>query len=89
NDDHETTTVLEIQAQDRIGLLYDLFTLLGNLDAEVLNARISTQAGAAIDRFYLVDSQTETKITGKDRLAEIEAKVSECLHLTRAELSGV
>ncbi len=53
--------MLEIQAQDRIGLLYDLFTLLGNLDAEVLNARISTQAGAAIDRFYLVDSKTEKR----------------------------
>lgn len=89
NDDHESSTVLEIQAQDRIGLLYDLFTLLGNLDAEVLNARISTQAGAAIDRFYLVDSSTEKKITDKDRLARIETAIAECLHLTRPELSGV
>lgn len=89
NEDEEHSTVLEIQAQDRIGLLYDLFTILGNLDAEILNARISTQAGAAIDRFYLVDSKTETKITGKGRLAEIEAKVGECLRLPRPELSGV
>jgi [protein-PII] uridylyltransferase len=88
NDDHESSTVLEIQVQDRIGLLYDLFTILGNLDAEVLNARISTQAGAAIDRFYLVDSKTEEKITDKERLAKIEAAISECLHLTRPELSG-
>ncbi len=80
NDDHESSTVLEIQAQDRIGLLYDIFTVLGNLDAEVLNARISTQAGAAIDRFYLVDSSTEKKITDKERLANIESKLLECLH---------
>lgn len=80
NEEEEQCTILEIQAQDRIGLLYDLFTLLGNLDAEVLNARISTQAGAAIDRFYLVDSQSEKKITEKDRLAKIEEKVGECLH---------
>ena len=79
NEDHETTTVLEIQAQDRIGLLYDIFSVLGNLDAEVLNARISTQAGAAIDRFYLVDSNTETKITGKKRLANIERELMQCL----------
>lgn len=81
NHDDEASTILEIQAQDRIGLLYDLFTLLGNLDAEVLNARISTQAGAAIDRFYLVDSNTEKKILDKDRLARIEAEVAACLHV--------
>ena len=80
--------MLEIQVQDRIGLLYDLFTILGNLDAEVLNARISTQAGAAIDRFYLVDSNTEQKITDKERLAKIEAAIGECLNLKRPELSG-
>lgn len=80
NDDEEASTVLEIQAQDRIGLLYDLFTLLGNLEAEVLNARISTQAGAAIDRFYLIDSRTEKKILDKDRLARIEREVGECLN---------
>ena len=80
-------TIVDIETPDRLGLLYDLFTILGNLDAEVLNARISTQAGAAIDRFYLVDSKTEEKITDKERLAKIEAAISECLHLTRPELS--
>lgn len=79
NDDHETTTVLEIQAQDRIGLLYDIFTILGNLDAEVLNARISTQAGAAIDRFYLIDSNTEKKILDRGRLRQIEEELMGCL----------
>jgi len=84
NEDHETSTVLEIQAQDRIGLLYDIFTILGNHDAEVLNARISTQAGAAIDRFYLVDSKTEKKIVDKERLALIESDLGSCLHTQTA-----
>jgi [protein-PII] uridylyltransferase len=69
-------TVLELQAQDRIGLLYDIFTALGNLDAEVVHARISTQAGAAIDRFHLVDSNSEKKITDKGRLREIESAIA-------------
>ncbi|HRQ88315.1 MAG TPA: [protein-PII] uridylyltransferase, partial [Bacteroidia bacterium] len=86
NDDHETFTMLEIQAQDRIGLLYDLFTILGNLDAEVINARISTQAGAAIDRFYLADSRTERKITDPARLAELHEQVSSCLHQPRPDI---
>ncbi|MCB1207231.1 MAG: hypothetical protein KDN18_23465, partial [Verrucomicrobiae bacterium] len=89
NDDHESATVLEIQAQDRIGLLYDVFTILGKLDAEVLNARISTQAGAAIDRFYLVDSATEQKIFDRDRLSGIEHAIGACLKLSKTELSQV
>ncbi|HQW28201.1 MAG TPA: [protein-PII] uridylyltransferase [Verrucomicrobiales bacterium] len=85
NEDNDSSTVLEIQAQDRIGLLYDIFTILGNLDAEVLNARISTQAGAAIDRFYLIDSHTERKITDKGRLAAMQETLSKCLFAPRVE----
>lgn len=88
NDDDEASTILEIQAQDRIGLLYDIFTILGNLDAEVLNARISTQAGAAIDRFYLVDSHTERKIVDRDRLARIEQEIGACLHVGPGGAAG-
>jgi len=79
NLDDEAATVMEIQAQDRIGLLYSVFTTLGNLDAEVLNARISTQAGAAIDRFHLVDSHNGKKIIDKARLKRIEEGVTACL----------
>jgi [protein-PII] uridylyltransferase len=79
NHDEETATILEIQAQDRIGLLYDIFTVLGNLEAEVLNARVSTQAGAAIDRFYLLDTRSETKITDPERLQRIEEEISKCI----------
>ncbi|MEM1444318.1 MAG: hypothetical protein AAGF67_18365, partial [Verrucomicrobiota bacterium] len=79
NEPEERFTVLEIQAQDRIGLLYDIFTILGKLGAQVLNARISTQAGAAIDRFALVDSSSEQSITEPERLELIRSKISECL----------
>lgn len=89
NEDNDSSTVLEIQAQDRIGLLYDIFTVLGHLDAEVLNARISTQAGAAIDRFYLVDSHTERKITDKRRLGRIHDELMKCLYSTRIETDMV
>ena len=79
NEDNENYTIMEIQAQDRIGLLYDIFTILGDLDAEVFNARISTQAGAAIDRFHLLDSNTEKKITGRERLQKLEEAVGAIL----------
>ncbi len=74
-------TVLELQAKDRIGLLYDVFTLLGNHEAEILNARISTQAGVAIDRISLVDTLTEQKIEDPERLEGIQRAVEECVGL--------
>jgi [protein-PII] uridylyltransferase len=64
-------TVLELQAQDRLGLLYDVFTVIGDHGMEVVHARISTQAGAAIDRFYLVDSLTGGKILEEKRLRSL------------------
>lgn len=79
NEDHETTTVMEVQAEDRIGLLYGIFSAVGKLDVSVQNARISTQAGAAIDRFFLVDVVTEEKITEPERLEKIQEHVAAIL----------
>ncbi|MAS96404.1 MAG: [protein-PII] uridylyltransferase [Verrucomicrobiales bacterium] len=87
NEDNDVATVMEIQAQDRIGLLYDIFTVLGDFDAEVLNARISTQAGAAIDRFYLVDSSVESKILDPGRLSQIEEAIANCLAKASGEVA--
>ncbi len=79
NDQSEIATVLEVQAADRIGLLYDIFKALNHLNTNVLSARISTQAGAAIDRFYLVDTVTEMKITDPKKLEAIEYQIWLCM----------
>ncbi len=89
NDQSDQTTVLEIQAADRIGLLYDVFSVLSSLSADVLNARISTQAGAAIDRFHLVDSDTGAKITDETKLATIQDQVWECLAIAEQQVQKV
>ena len=73
-------TILEIQAQDRIGLLYDIFTVLGNSGADVIHARISTQSGAAIDRLHLADSATGVKFE-KEKLPALEKAVADALKI--------
>ena len=85
NEQSETATVLEIQAADRIGLLFDIFNALSRLDTEVLSARISTQAGAAIDRFYLVDTITMEKIVDQKKLDAIEREVWKKVDLAEEE----
>ena len=82
NQEEEVATVLEIQAQDRIGLLYDIFTALGKLNVQVLHARISTQAGAAIDRFHIVDASNEQKLPEGEIMETLREEIISCLDLT-------
>jgi [protein-PII] uridylyltransferase len=49
-------TVLELQALDRIGLLYDVFMAIGQHGLSVTHARINTEKGVAVDAIYLQDN---------------------------------
>ncbi len=57
NDLNSRYSVLEVQTLDRLGLLYDLFRVLGSRSIEVSVARVLTEKGAAIDTFYLTDRE--------------------------------
>jgi [protein-PII] uridylyltransferase len=81
NKTHPVYTLIEIQAPDRLGLLYDI---LGCLDREgvlIALSRINTQAGAALDTFYVMDRATHAKISDMHRIAAIQQ------HLQAAILS--
>lgn len=53
-------TIIEIQASDYIGLLYQLTKAIYNHGFDISFARVSTERGAAIDTFYV------EKIEGQD-----------------------
>jgi [protein-PII] uridylyltransferase len=65
NDASETRTLLEVETEDRIGLLYTIARTLAELDVDISTARICTEKGAAIDSFYIQELGG-----GKIRLAE-------------------
>ena len=48
-------TVVELQAIDRIGLLYDVFMIIGEQGYSVTHARIGTEKGVAVDAIYIQD----------------------------------
>jgi [protein-PII] uridylyltransferase len=67
HDDAATgAVVLELRADDGIGLLYRVASALAGTGAWVRAARVATLAGAAVDAFYLVgdwsDTETRTKV---------------------------
>jgi len=72
NKAHSTYTLIQIEAADRLGLLYDILSCLDREGVSIALSRISTQAGAAIDTFYVVDHVTHSKITDSHRIDSLQ-----------------
>src|SRR6516164_120323 len=68
NKTHPSYTLIEIQAPDRLGLLYDVLSCLDRENILIPLSRINTQAGAAIDTLYVVDGSAHGKITDSHRI---------------------
>ena len=55
----ERCTIIDIEAEDRPGLLYAIAAALNEMNLYISVARISTERGAAIDTFYVMDPDGE------------------------------
>ncbi|HSH38447.1 MAG TPA: [protein-PII] uridylyltransferase [Chthoniobacterales bacterium] len=72
NKAHPAYTLIQIETPDRLGLLFDLLSVFGRHGISISLSRISTEKGAAIDTFYVVDSGTRGKITDAGRIAALQ-----------------
>lgn len=72
NETHPSSTLIQVETPDRLGLLYDLVAGLGRQNIYITLARISTELGAAIDTFYVVDATTRGKITEAKRISALQ-----------------
>ena len=79
NKTHPTYTLIEIQATDRLGLLYDILSCLDRENVLITLSRINTQDGAAIDTFYVMDRSTYAKITDPRRITAIQQHLKEAI----------
>ena len=70
NDASDDRTLIEIETEDRLGLLYIISQTLAELRLDISAARISTERGAAIDSFYVSDADG-VKIVGLERREHI------------------
>jgi len=68
------STVIEVNAKDRPGVLYDLAYALYRLKLSVFSAHVATYGERAVDVFYVRDLVGQ-KITNKVRLRNIEQKL--------------
>jgi [protein-PII] uridylyltransferase len=75
NKTHPTTTLIQVETPDRLGLLYDLVACLGRQNVYITLSRISTDKGAAIDTFYVTDATTHGKITDQKRVELLQQQL--------------
>jgi [protein-PII] uridylyltransferase len=74
NEASDYSTVIEVGAPDRIGMLYDITSALAELQLDVHLAKVATYTGRVIDSFYVRDALGR-KVAGAVQVDEIEATV--------------
>jgi [protein-PII] uridylyltransferase len=75
NDASDERTLIEVETEDRLGLLYTISQTLAELRLDISAARIVTERGAAIDSFYIRDADYGGKIVSAERLEQISSQL--------------
>lgn len=74
NDTSDTRTVIDVETEDRVGLLYFISRAFSELGIDLFLAKISTEKGAAVDSFY-VNEESGEKILAPERQKQVERKL--------------
>jgi [protein-PII] uridylyltransferase len=72
NEASDFSTVVEVGAPDRIGLLHDVTRVFADLKLDVHLAKVATYDGRVVDAFYVRDVLGR-KVTDDDQLGEVVA----------------
>ncbi|MCL5096492.1 MAG: [protein-PII] uridylyltransferase [Candidatus Omnitrophica bacterium] len=67
----DSRTLIEVETEDRVGLLFAISNALSELGLDISTAKICTEKGAAIDSFY-VREHDGRQVRSADRLRSIE-----------------
>jgi [protein-PII] uridylyltransferase len=78
NEASEARTLIEIETEDRVGLLYGISEVLAEFDLDISAAKILTEKGAAIDSFY-VRELDGGKVIAPERQQAIERELQQAI----------
>ena len=75
-----TSTVVEVRAPDRIGVLYRITRALADIDLDILTAKIDTLGHEVVDTFYVRTSSGQ-KVEDRGHIRELERAILHQLSL--------
>jgi [protein-PII] uridylyltransferase len=75
NEASAESTVLDIRAEDDVGLLHRITTALFALELDVVAARVSTLGHEVLDAFYVRDAATGGKVTDSEQMQRIKDRI--------------
>jgi [protein-PII] uridylyltransferase len=79
NEASDTRTLIEVETEDRLGLLYVISQTLAELDLDISGAKIFSGRGAAIDSFYVRESDGG-RVLAPGRRRAIEQRLRRAIH---------
>ncbi|MEK7780959.1 MAG: [protein-PII] uridylyltransferase, partial [Verrucomicrobiota bacterium] len=85
NEMSDARTFIEIETEDRIGLLYTIASTLADLEVDISTARILTEKGAAIDSLYIREVDGG-KILAPERQKAIQRRLLHALNALGATI---
>jgi [protein-PII] uridylyltransferase len=87
NDSSDARTVIEVETEDRIGLLYTISQAFAESGVDISVAKILTEKGGAIDTFYVTD-QGKNKITDPAQLRALQQRLRDAITSLDAPLES-
>jgi [protein-PII] uridylyltransferase len=78
NETSSRSTILDLETEDRVGLLYYISRTLADLGLDIALAKILTEKGAAVDTFYIT-TWDKQKITSEEHRRYIEHRLQEAI----------
>ena len=79
NDASDRFTVVEVQAQDGVGVLHAITRALSDLGLAIQVSRVNTEAARAVDIFYVCEADSGAKLESASRQAQVRQGVNHAL----------
>ncbi len=74
NESSAQCTVIDVETEDRVGLLYTIAQTLSELKIDIIISKITTEKGAAMDSFYVTEIGGG-KLASQQRLNTLERRL--------------
>jgi [protein-PII] uridylyltransferase len=88
NDASSGSTVLDVRAQDDVGLLHRVTAALFALELDVVAARVSTLGHEVLDAFYVRDATTGGKVADPEHMQRIRDRVAGVINASPTDEVG-